>query len=580
LATGAAGNAFRLWDLRDPRHPVSRGLIPGHTRIVFNARIIRDGRTLVSAGADNQIRLDDISDPDNPRNLTVLPGSKVSLSQDGSLMAISSDRTTALWDIRAPAKPVSLSTVGGHTDLTNVATFGPDGHILATTGWDHRTFLWDITDPRAPRQLASVQSDGIVWKAAFSPDGRILTAVGDDDLVRLWDVSQPTAPRALTQLAGHTNASTWVGFTPDGRTLISGSDDQTVRLQDMATLELSMRAGGAIGFTPDGRTLVTGEFAANGVLLWSVPEIRNPRLAGQIHGLPGQITASTLSADGRTLILAVLNGQSLAASTGGLLQRWDISDPAQPRLTASADLPRTYSVALSRDGRRVATGYDDGPAALWDISDPKRFTALATLDLPVGGRTVWGLQFTPDGRTLINSQGMQVSLWDVSDPRHPSRQAALTTTTGDFLSFALSTDGRTLAAANTDRTAYLWDIGDRVHPVQLTRLSGHTDGVISVSLSPSGTEIVTGSSDRAVRLWDVHGGKQPVQTALLAMRVPAVGIFSPDGHTVFTNADTARVWETDVDRAARDICAVATPKITQAEWNTYFPGRPYDPPCP
>src|SRR5207248_7175625 len=128
----------RLWDLRDPRHPVPRGLIPGHTRTVFNARITRDGRTLVSAGGEGKIRLDDISDPDHPRNLTVLSAPKAALSEDGTLLAASSDRNTALWDIREPAKPVLLSTVGGHTDLTNVAAFGPDGHLLATTGWDHR----------------------------------------------------------------------------------------------------------------------------------------------------------------------------------------------------------------------------------------------------------------------------------------------------------------------------------------------------------------------------------------------------------------------------------------------------------
>ena len=579
LVTATTGNALRLWDLRDPRHPVPRGLVSGHTKTVYDAQITRDGRTLVTAGRDDMTRLDDISDPDHPRGLKVLFGSKVSLNQDGKLMAVSSYRNTGLWDIHAPAEPVLLSTIGGHTDLTNLAAFSQDGRTLATTGWDAQVLLWDITDQHNPRQLGAVKAGGIVWMATFSPDGRVLTAVGDDAQVRVWDVSVPSAPRALTQLAGHTNASVWVGFTPDGRTLVSASDDQTVRLQDMPTLDLSMRASSAIGFTPDGRTLVTtGELGTRDVLLWTVADPRNPRLAGRIRDLPGQLTASALSADGRTLVVAVLNGPSIAAADGGLLQRWDVSDPAQPRLIASAGVPQTYAIAFSQDGRRIATGYDDGPAALWDISDPQRFTPLATLPLAHGG-TIWALRFTPDGRTLINSQDKDVTLWDVSDPRHPSRRAVLSTPAGAFLTLALSSDGRTLAGANADRTAYLWDVSDPAHPVPLPGLAGHTDGVGAISFSPSGTEIVTGSPDRTVRLWDVRDRQHPALIGLLSLRVATAAIFSPDGHTVFTGSDSTRLWETDADRAARDICAVATPKITPAEWETYFPGLAYDPPC-
>ena len=577
LATTTSGNEVRLWDLHDPRRPMPRGLVSGHTDTVFDAQITRDGRTLVTAGKDGTTRLEDISDLDHPKNLAVRPGSKVSLSQDGGLMAVS-DKETVLWDIHEPASPVLLSTIGGHTDLPNLAAFGPDGHTLATTGWDARVLLWDITDLHSPRRLAAVKAGGIVWMAAFSPDGRVLAAVGDDAQVRLWDVSVLSAPRALTQLAGHTNASVWVGFTPDGRTLVSAAGDETVRLQDMPALDLSTRASGAIGFTPDGRTLVTPESGTGDLLLWTVADARNPRRAGRIHGLPGQVTATALSSDGRTLVLALLNGPSVAAATGGLLQRWDITDPAQPRFVASAAVPQTYSIAFSQDGRRLATGYDDGPAALWDIGDPQRFTPLATLPLPRVG-TVWSLRFTPDGRTLINSQNMAVTLWDVSDPLRPSRRAVLTTTTGAFLSLALGPDGRTLAGANTDRTAYLWDIGDPGHPVPLPGLTGHTDGIATVSFSPSGTEIVTGSPDRTVRLWDVRDRQHPVMAALLGMRVSSWALFSPDGHTVFVGSDGTYLWETDADRAARDICAAATPRITPAEWETYFPGLAYDPPC-
>jgi WD40 repeat protein len=56
--------------------------------------------------------------------------------------------------------------------------------------------------------------------------------------------------------------------------------------------------------------------------------------------------------------------------------------------------------------------------------------------------------------------------------------------------------------------------------------------------------------------------------------------FAPDGYTLASGGEdaVALLWDVDVERVASRVCAI-TAGIERADWETYFPGVDYAPPC-
>ena len=143
-----------------------------------------------------------------------------------------------------------------------------------------------------------------------------------------------------------------------------------------------------------------------------------------------------------------------------------------------------------------------------------------------------GAAFTPNGRFLAIDDGPKktVTLLDAATGDVVRTFPALSSHVGCF---AISRDGKRLAAAGHDRTVKVWDITDGKEVVALGPLPG--DLILDVEFSPDGKRLATagarnnpaqgGLMAEQVRIWEIPSGK-------LIRAIPDAGhsiAFSPDG---------------------------------------------------
>src|SRR5205823_862410 len=139
-----------------------------------------------------------------------------------------------------------------------------------------------------------------------------------------------------------------------------------------------------------------------------------------------------------------------------------------------AHMAAVNAIAISPDGKTLASGSADKTIKLWSLPEGK---LLATLDRHA--TAVNAIAISPDGKTLASgSADKTIKLWSLPEgkllatlDRHESAVNAV----------AISPDGKTLASGSADKTIKLWSLPEGK---LLATLDGHKDFVKAVAISP------------------------------------------------------------------------------------------------
>ncbi|TEB33393.1 WD40 repeat-like protein [Coprinellus micaceus] len=195
----------------------------------------------------------------------------------------------------------------------------------------------------------------------------------------------------------------------------------------------------------------------------------------------------------------------------GLALRWREHFPAIPdcrMLSLQDSTPlmtidvgsKVWTVAMSPDGERIASGSRDGLVRIWDAQSGKQIITLK-------GHTgqISSAVFAGNGTQIASGSGDgSIRVWDVRTAElemklQPDGHG------GSVTSVAFSKDGKLLVSGGADNLVRVWSTSTGQ---EQTILRGHTEYISCVALTPDSTQVISGSWDGTVRMWGVAVGEE------------------------------------------------------------------------
>ena len=608
LASGAGDGSVQVWDLT--AHRALAGP-PPHERRVLDVAVSGDGGVLAASYYSSaKVRLWDIRKGGAIGRPFTSYGA-LSLSRDGRTLAgaAASGRGVQLRDVRTQA-PLGKPLAAGPIYET---AFSPDGHRLAAAG-DGRVHVWDVANHHALVTKPAAEAGAL----AFSNDGKLLAFVNDRSVRLLSLPSGRPVGRPLALDAPIEFDATSLAFSPNGRSLSAALTNRTVISWEVPSgrrlgSTTHPGTGDTVALSPDTKLLAAG--ANDGLVELSGTGMQTP-FGESLGRVKGGAWRLVLFDDGKTIVSA----------GDGALRLWDVSTGRLREPPFRGHKGAVLGVAVTRDGRTLASAGDDGTVRLWNVAT-RRQTGPPLLRQ---NAAVQSVTFSPDGRTLaaegVGHSGQTVRLWDVPTRRQlgvlPHR-FIVSSLGGIPATVAFSPDGETLATAGNDSGIRLWDVATRRELLPLLPtteapgamaispdgrliasaagtfedptiilwdlathrrvgepLVGHTRRVTSLDFSPDGHTLASTAEDGTLRLWDTQT-YQP-------LGVPIRGAFGdvafgPNGLILITGGESVRLWRGFLWSSFNDVreeaCRLVVGHLSAAEWAAAAPGLPYSSTC-
>jgi WD40 repeat protein len=299
----------------------------------------------------------------------------------------------------------------------------------------------------------------------------------------------------------------------------------------------------------------------------------------------GVASAVVFTPDGKHVVSACWLEKDKAADTA--IQVWDASTGALVARFGDQE-GGVVSLAMSRDGKLLATGGKEGTIDLWDFPARKRL-----LRLREGKRGMPDLAFSADGKSLI-STAADAQVWDVRTGKllkeylcgHENSEHDMTVSADGKVLVTSAYFGKELAARDltTGKLLYTAPAGRRnvaltVAPNEPAFAAVGKDGLLGIhelrsgkvlrqwrvwspdgggkrmkplAFSPNGKVLATGDAEGVIKLWDPRDGKLLRRFSGCGTHIEYLS-FSPDGKLLAYWGDNSTVRLLDATTGRRHV---------------------------
>ena len=390
--------------------------------------------------------------------------------------------------------------------------YSPDGSLLAVAS-TIGIWIYDVETNKEIKLLTG--HTHFVQSIVFSPNGKNLASGGYDGIIMVWNVD---TGEVINTLKGHIDEVYSLRFSPDGSTLVSGSDDELIKIWNLKDSKALITIPGhidgvtSIAISPDGNLLASSGSSVHRISLWN---LKNGKFIKFLLGHTKDINSIAFTSDGTTLV---------SGSDDGTIRFWN---------TKEGNQLKTYdgiSAILSPDGNRIACYTSDGFVRIWDIQSDNLLCSTKPAT-----ENVYDMMFSPDGRTITASTGLEIHFWNVETGH------LIDTISGysqGIVSLKYTHNGQTLVSV--DDYIKIWDLTKS----KLQKSLSFQESVSSISLVPDNDTLAIGDYDNLIYLWDMNTDMNKVILKGHKAAIASV-VFSPDGKKLASSSwdDSIRLWD-------------------------------------